>query len=107
MVVAKSSARCLLAHCIRNDRRPRRCKARRTQIVSKPSDFMSTTNEPARFITDEAGNRIAVILDLDRYEELMEALEDLEDIRAFDEAKASGDEAIPFEQAVQEVERAR
>lgn len=68
---------------------------------------MPATNQPARFVTDEAGNRIGVILDIDRYEELVDALEELEDIRAFDEAKASGDEAIPFEEAVEELERTR
>ncbi len=36
-----------------------------------------------------------------------EALEELESIRAFDAAKASNDEAIPFEQAVAEIERDR
>ena len=68
---------------------------------------MPAMTEPGRFITDNDGNRIAVILDLERYEELMEAMEDLEDIRAYDLAKASEDEAVPFEQAVQEIERGR
>jgi hypothetical protein len=34
-------------------------------------------------------------------------LEELESIRAYDAAKASGDEAIPFEQALQEIETSR
>jgi hypothetical protein len=68
---------------------------------------MSTETEPGRFITDSAGNRIAVILDLERYEQMLEAVEELEDIRAFDEAKATNDEAIPFEQAVRETEQGR
>ncbi len=65
------------------------------------------TSEQARFVTDEAGNRIAVIIDIDRYEELIEAAEEFEDIRAFDEAKAFRDGTISFEQAVEDVERAR
>lgn len=68
---------------------------------------MPATTGPGRFITDSAGNRIAVILDLERYEELLEALEELDDIRAFDEAKASQEEAIPFEQAIREIEQGR
>jgi hypothetical protein len=32
-------------------------------------------------------------------------MEDLDSIRAYEEAKASGDEAIPFEQAIEEIER--
>lgn len=66
---------------------------------------MPTVTESGRFITDGAGNRIAVILDLERYEEMREALEELEDIRAFDEAKASGDEIIPFNEATREIEK--
>ena len=39
---------------------------------------------------------------------LEEVLEELDSIRAFDEAKAEiEDEAIPFEQAVEEIERSR
>jgi hypothetical protein len=36
-----------------------------------------------------------------------QVLEELESIRAYDAAKASGDEVIPFEQAVTEIERER
>lgn len=43
----------------------------------------------------------------EHYVELLEAQEELESIRAFDEAKSSGDEAIPFSQAVKEIEGAR
>jgi hypothetical protein len=60
-----------------------------------------------QFVVDESGNRTAVLLDLKRYIELLEAQEELESIRAYDEAKASGDEAIPFSQAVSEIEEAR
>ena len=66
---------------------------------------MSTTEE--KFVLDESGNRTAVLLDIKRYLELLEAQEELESIHAFDEAKASGDEAIPFSQAVEEIEGAR
>jgi hypothetical protein len=37
----------------------------------------------------------------------IEELEELEAIRAYDAAKASGDQAIPFEQAIAEVEAER
>jgi hypothetical protein len=37
----------------------------------------------------------------------IEELEELEAIRAYDAAKASGDQAIPFEQAIAEVESDR
>lgn len=57
------------------------------------------------YVIDEKGNRIGVILDIDNYRKLLEEIEELESIRAYDAAKASGDESIPFEQAVSEIER--
>ncbi len=60
-----------------------------------------------RYVTDEHGSRTAVLLDLDYYEKLLEAVEELESIRLYDEAKESGDEAISFTQAVREIERDR
>lgn len=56
-----------------------------------------------RYIVDENGNRIEVILALEDYQRLLTELEELESIRAYDAAKSSGDEDIPFEQAVSEV----
>ena len=61
----------------------------------------------AQFLVDERGNRTAVVLDLRRYQELLEAEEDLDDIRAYDEAKALKDEVVPFEQAIKEIESGR
>ena len=60
-----------------------------------------------RYIVDENGNRVEVILAFDDYQKLLAELEELESIRAYDTAKTSGDEAIPFEQAVAEIERKR
>jgi hypothetical protein len=37
-------------------------------------------------------------------EEIPEDLEELESVLAYDAAKASGDEAIPFEQALEEIQ---
>ena len=60
-----------------------------------------------RFVVDEQGNRVGVVLDISDYRKLLEELEELESICAFDRAKASGDEAIPLEQAIAEIERDR
>lgn len=51
-----------------------------------------------QYVIDEQGKSTAVLLEIERYEELLEAQEELEAIQAFDEAKASDDEAIPFSQ---------
>lgn len=66
---------------------------------------MPALKAPPRYVTDSAGKRVAVILDLEQYEQLLDAAEELEDLRAYDEAKASGEESIPFEQAVREIEQ--
>jgi len=60
-----------------------------------------------RFVVDEKGDRVGVLLDIEEYRRLLEELEELESLRAFDAAKASADEAIPFEQAVSEIEKNR
>ena len=65
----------------------------------------------ARYIVDENGNRTDVILPVEEYERLIEALEDLEDARAADEARAAvargDDEFIPYEQAREQIARER
>jgi hypothetical protein len=63
--------------------------------------------DKAQFLVNERGERTGVLLDIERYSELLEAHEELESIRAYDEAKASDDEAVPFSQAVREIESGR
>ncbi len=60
-----------------------------------------------RFVIDEDGKRTAILVDIEEYNKLLEELEELESIRAFDAAKSSGDEANPFDQAVAEIEKQR
>lgn len=60
-----------------------------------------------RFLVDEDGKRVGVVLDIVEYKKLLEDVEELAAIRAFDAAKPGGDEAIPFEQAVAEIEKSR
>jgi PHD/YefM family antitoxin component YafN of YafNO toxin-antitoxin module len=61
----------------------------------------------ARYIVDENGKRVSVILPIEEYERLIEALEELEDIRAYDEAKAElergEDELVPWEKVKREI----
>jgi PHD/YefM family antitoxin component YafN of YafNO toxin-antitoxin module len=66
---------------------------------------MPKLKEP--YVVDDQGNRISVVLDVADYQELLEELEELEAIRAYDTAKASGDQPIPFKQAVAEIETER
>ena len=64
-------------------------------------------NFTERYVVDERGNRVGVLLDIKDYQEILKELEELEAIRAYDRAKESKDEAIPFEEAVDEIERDR
>ena len=59
------------------------------------------------YIVDEKGKRIGVLLNMEEYRNIIAELEELESIRAFDAAKASKDEAVPFDQAVREIEQKR
>ena len=63
--------------------------------------------EPTQFIVNERGEKVAVIVSIEDYNEIIERLEDLEDIRACDEARASGETPIPLEQAFAENRRSR
>lgn len=50
-----------------------------------------------QFVTDDHGKKLAVILPIEDYEKMIEELEDLKDIRLYDEAKKEDDgERIPF-----------
>lgn len=60
-----------------------------------------------RYVVDEQGKPVAVLLDIEVFQQLLEALEELEAIRAYDEAKASGEAPLPLEQALEAIERAR
>jgi PHD/YefM family antitoxin component YafN of YafNO toxin-antitoxin module len=66
---------------------------------------MTMLNE--KYVVDENGERVSVLLAWDDYRRLLEELEELEAIRAYDAAKASSHEAIPLEQAIDEIESRR
>ena len=56
-----------------------------------------------RYLVDGRGRRKAVVVPLAEWARIVEALEDLDDIRAYDAAAAYPSEAVPFEQAVLEI----
>jgi len=57
-----------------------------------------------QYVVDENEQKSAVILPVAEWERIVEDLEELEDIRAFDAAKSEPQDAIPFEQAVREIQ---
>jgi hypothetical protein len=68
---------------------------------------MKSALKPKKYVTDRRGQKVGVVLSIKAYKKLLADIEELESIRAFDAAKASGDEVIPFSRAVQEIERSR
>ncbi len=60
-----------------------------------------------KYVKDSKGHPISVVLDIKQYRKLLKQAEELEAIRAYDVAKASGDEVIPFDQAIKEIQRER
>jgi hypothetical protein len=60
-----------------------------------------------QFVVDEQGRRVGVLLDIATYQMVLDALEELECIRAADRAEASGGRLIPLEEALELIESRR
>ncbi|CAN1557615.1 hypothetical protein MCETHM1_02474 [Flavobacteriaceae bacterium] len=61
-----------------------------------------------QFLTDEKGNKTAVLLPIKKYNKMIEQLEDLHDIKLYDEAKRDDDGSrIPIDQAFKIIEEKR
>ena len=59
--------------------------------------MLSTT-----FITDGKGKKISAVVPIRQYQLLLEELEELEDIRAYDKAKARKEKPLPLRDAIQQ-----
>ncbi|MHB8261988.1 MAG: hypothetical protein ACYDCN_13285 [Bacteroidia bacterium] len=61
-----------------------------------------------QYITDDHGKKVAVILPVKDYEKIMDELEDIEDVRLYDEAiKNDTGERIPMDKAFKMIEAKR
>ena len=56
------------------------------------------------YLFDDQNRKRAVLLPLSEWEQLLDELEELDDIRAYDQAKTNSSEAIPFEDCVRELQ---
>ena len=56
-----------------------------------------------QYVVDENQTPTAVLFPIPEWEQVVEDLEELDDIRAFDLAKSGTQETIPFEQAVRQI----
>ena len=59
--------------------------------------------EKAQFVVDNGGNKTAVVLDYNDWEELMTLLEDIEDAIELSRSVDGDEELIPWEQAQAEL----
>lgn len=55
-----------------------------------------------QYITDEAGKKISVVLPLDEFEQIIEELDELEDIKLYDEAKKDKEPSMSFDEYVKQ-----
>jgi len=53
-------------------------------------------------LKDKEGNGLGVFLPMDEYEKIIEQLEELEDIKSYDEAIKSQEETVPLREAIKE-----
>lgn len=60
-----------------------------------------------KFITDDNGNKISVIIPLDEFELLMNKLDEIEDLILYDSSKTSITESIPAQQLYKDMEERR
>ena len=49
-----------------------------------------------QFVTDDHGNKLAVILPIKDYQKMLDDLEEAEDIKLYDEVKARKEDTMPF-----------
>jgi hypothetical protein len=55
------------------------------------------------YLTDESGNKKAVVVPISEWQQIKEDLEELDDIRAYDKAKSKPSEPVPFDKAIKEI----
>jgi hypothetical protein len=58
-----------------------------------------------QYVVTAEGRKLSVVLPVEEFRRLLDELEELESIRAYDAAKAAGDEAVPLDQAITELDR--
>jgi hypothetical protein len=60
-----------------------------------------------QFITDNNGNKLGVFLPMKDYNKMIEELDDLEDVKLYDKAKADNEPSIPIDEAFKMIEEER
>lgn len=60
-----------------------------------------------QYITDNTGKKLSVVLPIEEYNTILDELEELEDIRLYDEAKAADEPSFPIDEAFKMIEAKR
>jgi PHD/YefM family antitoxin component YafN of YafNO toxin-antitoxin module len=60
-----------------------------------------------QYITDNNGKKISVVLPMKDFKAIMEELEELEDIKLYDEAKKANEPSVPIDEAFKIIEAKR
>jgi len=77
----------------------------KSPLTEQKGESPVTQASKMRYVTDERGQRTAVVLELDEYRRMVEAAEELEAIQAYDRAKASREKPVRFTDAVKRLRR--
>jgi len=57
------------------------------------------------YVVDGDGKKKAIVVTMTEWQKILEALEELDDIKAYDEAKSKPSNPIPFEKAIEEIQK--
>lgn len=60
-----------------------------------------------QFITDTKGKKISAIVPIKEYNQILEQLDELACIKAYDKAKAGKQQFVPLKEALRQVEKKR
>ena len=60
-----------------------------------------------QYIIDERGTKTAIVIPVTEWNQIQEDLEELDEIRAYDNAKSKGSDPILFDDAVKEIRKDR
>jgi len=66
--------------------------------------YMQRKTKIPEYLIDEKGNKKAVVVPISEWIQL---LEELDDLRAYDEAKSEPSEIIPFEEAIRQIRKGK
>ena len=65
------------------------------------------SNMHPKYITDEHGNKVSVMLSVKEFDAILEELEALDDIRLYDAVKMLNEPSVPLDDAFKQIESDR